>query len=442
MPSGYDDRKRRDEQARRQRIMDGEWLEDAYQYLLERLGSKRAKQAWGGMQMVDISTNVLREDAESKSTLYDRPPRVRCIVDGAEVESASQLMAQLLDGAQWATLMQDVLAQTIAINDFCIRYEVRATDQGLQLELYPTSPARIASADPLADNPRQPGLVREMWRLPDDSEGYRVWTDELTYLEHSDGSVVEGSAEPHQQGACPWVLYHIHGRPQLWLPYFRAEVVHSTYSLAMAYTFLNHNLFEASWSQRYCINLAPMGADTQASLDGTAAQVIEADPTSVLQLEQLDESKPGSAGQWRPGADPDVMGRAVARLHGRATLSAGGSDLAVYRKSGNAESAYAMAITREMQREAQVAMAPRMLPSDRMLLERVALACNLALPGVFPTGADWRVRYFALPPSGEELDRLQRAVDLGALSVADLRLAIDPFLSAEELAADATLVPE
>ena len=43
MPSGYDDRKRRDEQARRQRIMDGEWLEDAYQYLLERLGSKRAK---------------------------------------------------------------------------------------------------------------------------------------------------------------------------------------------------------------------------------------------------------------------------------------------------------------------------------------------------------------------------------------------------------------
>jgi hypothetical protein len=442
MPSRYDDVKRRDEQARRQRIMDGEWLEDAYRYLLERLGSKRAQQAWGGQQMVDISTNVLREDAESKATLYDRPPRVRCLVDGQEVESASQLMAQLLDGAQWATLMQDVLAQTIGVNDFCIRYMVRATDQGLQLELYPTSPARVASAEALPNNPRQPGMVREVWRLPDDSEGYRVWTADSTYLERPDGSIVEGTAEAHNQGACPWVLYHIHGRPQLWLPYLRSEVVHSTYSLAMAYTFLNHNLFEASWSQRFTVNLAPMGADTQASLDGTAAQVIEADPTSVLQLEQVDESKPGSAGQWKPGADPDVMGRAVARLHGRATLSAGGSDLAVYRKSGNAESAYAMAITREMQREAQTAMAPRMLPSDRLLMQRVALAANLAIPGVFPIGAEWRVRYFALPPSNEELDRLAKAVELGALSMADLQLAIDPFLSAEELAANAAVVSE
>jgi hypothetical protein len=202
----------------------------------------------------------------------------------------------------------------------------------------------------------------------------------------------------------------------------------------MAYTYLDHNLFEASWSQRYTINLAPMGADTQLSLDGTSAPVIDADPASVLQLEQVDESKPGSASQWKPGADPEVMGRAVARLHGRATLAAGGSDLAVYRKSGNAESAYAMAITREMQREAQVRMAPRMAPSDRLLAERVALASNVLVPGVFPAAADWRVRYYALPPSRDELERLQFAVDLGALSLADLRLAVDPFASPDEVA--------
>jgi hypothetical protein len=47
----------------------------------------------------------------------------------------------------------------------------------------------------------------------------------------------------------------------------------------MAYSYLDHNLFEASWSQRYTINLAPMGADTQLSLDGTSAPVIDADPS-------------------------------------------------------------------------------------------------------------------------------------------------------------------
>jgi len=440
MPYAYDDHERRHEQGRRQRIMDGTWRKDAYEYLRRLLGARRLDQAWGGEAVVDISTNILREDAEGKSTLYDRPPRFRCVVDGNEVESASLLMNQLLEAAQYPTLMQDVLAQVIGLNDYCLRYEVKVVDGRLVVELHPTSPAYVLEAIERADDPRQPSVVREEW----DYQGkpaVRVWTDETTHLETTDGQVIEGTEVEHMQGACPWVLYHIHGRPRLWLPFYRSEVVESTYRVCMAYSYLDHNLFEASWSQRYTINLAPMGADNQLSLDGTAAPVIDSDPTSVLQLEQVDESKPGSASQWRPGADPEVMGRAVARLHGRATLAAGGSDLAVYRKSGNAESAYAMAITREMQREAQVAMAPRMAPSDRLLADRVALAANILVPGVFPAGADWRVRYYALPPQREELERLSLAVELGALTVADLRMAVDPFASPEEVAR-ATVVPE
>jgi len=435
MPYQYDEHERRHEQARRQRIMDGTWRQDAYEYLRRLLGAKRLNQTWGGEAVIDIGTNILREDSEGKATLYDRAPRYRCIVDGAELDNASLLMNQLLDGASYPTLMQDVLSQVIGLNDFCIRYAVKVVNGELTLELHPTSPARVLEAEARPDDPRQMSKVCEEWQY-DGKPAERVWTDELTYLRTLDGVTIEGTEQPHNQGACPWVLYHVHGRPRLWMPYYRAEVVESTYRVAMAYSYLDHNLFEASWSQRYTINLAPMGADTQLSLDGTSAAVIDADPSSVLQLEQIDDSKPGSASQWRPGADPEVMGRAVARLHGRATLAAGGSDLAVYRKSGNAESAYAMAITREMQREAQVRLAPRMLPSDRLLAERVALACNLALPGLslFPAGADWRVRYYALPPSAEELERLEKAVELGAFTLADLRQAVDPFASPEEVA--------
>jgi hypothetical protein len=433
MPYHYDDHARRHEQGRRQRIMDGTWRRDAYEYLRRLLGAKRLDQAWGGEAVVDTSTNILREDAEGKATLYDRPPRMRCIVDGVEVESASRLMNKLLDAAQYATLMQDVLAQVLGLNDYCVRYRVKVVDGVLVVELHPTSPAMVLEAIPSDNDPRQPVKVCEEWHF-EGKPVQRVWTDELTYLQTTDGTLIEGTELEHGQGACPWILYHVHGRPRLWLPHYRSEVVESTYRVCMAYSYLDHNLFEASWSQRYTIGLAPAGADAQLSLDGTSAPVIDADPTSVLQLEQVDESRPGSAGQFKPGADPEVMGRAVARLHGRATLGAGGSDLAVYRKSGNAESAYAMAITREMQREAQIAMAPRMAPSDRLLVSRIAAVCNLLVPGVFPADSDWRVRYYALPPSSDELDRLGKAVEMGVMTQADLRLAVDPFASPDEVA--------
>ena len=44
------------------------------------------------------------------------------------------------------------------------------------------------------------------------------------------------------------------------------------------------------------------------------------------------------------------------------------------------------------------------------------------------------MRYRALPPSMEELDRLERAVQLGAMRRADMLLAVDPFLTAAEAA--------
>lgn len=435
MPDRYEDHPRREEQARRQRIMDGTWRDDAYEYLRRLLGSKRLDNAWGGRYAVDITTNILREDADGKSTLYDRTPRVRCLVDGAEVDSASLLMDALLDAAHYPVLMPDVLSNTLALNDYCIRYDVQPDGDGVSVQLHPVSPARVVRAEPEPRNPRQPAVVVEEWETPDGKPAHRVWTESETWLQHLDGREIEGTREMHEQGACPWVLYHVHGRPQLWLPYYRSEVVESTYRTCMAYSNLDHNLFEAAWAQRYTINLVPVGADQNLADDGTATPVVEADATSVLQLESVDPEKPGSAGQWNPGADPEVMGRAVARLHGRATLAAGGSDLAVYRKSGNAESAYAMAITREMQREAQIRMAPRMAPSDRLLCERIATAANVIVPGLFPAGADWRVRYRALPPSADEMDRLERAVAIGAMTRADMLMAIDPFMTAAEAAA-------
>lgn len=426
------DRDRVNEQARRQRIMDGTWKRDGFEYLRQQLGVKRSDD-WGGMHAVDTATNLLRDDAEARATLYLRPSAWVCMVGDQLDPDAAAMMQTLTDRAEYPVQMTDVLQMTLGINDYAVRYDV-STDGDPSCVLYPTSPARILHAESRADNLRQCAVVHEEAELERDGQrimGRRVWTDETVTLYNERGEQV-GDPVPHMQGRCPWVLYHAHGRPQLWWWTWRSEQVEGTYALCLDYSYARHNRMEASWSQRFVVNARPYGLDTQASEDGTSTAAIVADPTTVLPLQQDDPELPAHVGQWTPPVDPDTFGRAVAREHGRLSLSAAGTDVAVYRKSGNAESAYAMAITREAQREQQVALAPRMAPSDAYLAQGLALAVNTQVPGVFPDGAEWRNRYTALPPSIEELDRIARQRELGLLSEEGALQAVDPFMTLAE----------
>ena len=107
---------------------------------------------------------------------------------------------QLMERAQYPTLMQDVLAQVIGVNDYAIRYQVQLVDGRLVVELHPTSPAYIIEATERADDPRQVSKVCEEWHY-DGKPVVRVWTDEATYLETTDGQLIEGTEALHNQGA-------------------------------------------------------------------------------------------------------------------------------------------------------------------------------------------------------------------------------------------------
>jgi hypothetical protein len=417
-----------DEQARRQRIMDGVWRKDVFHYMLRQLGAKRTN-GWGGIWSVDTGTCLLREVSTNLATLYLRPPEWQCMVDGELDPYSAALMQVVTETAQYPVQMTDVLAQTVALNDYAIRTDVQVVGTALELTLYPTTPARILYAVARVGNTRQASEVHEEV-LVDGSKMRRIWTDDTVTVVDAHGNIK--STQPHEQGRCPWTLYHATGRPALWSPTLGSDTVEGTYSLALDYSYARHNRLEAAWSQRWGLNVQPAGHDTEASDDGTAQSEVLADPTTVLLMTQIDEQRPGQMGQWNPAVDPETMGRAVAREHGRLSLAAAGSDVAVYRKSGNAESAYAMAITREAQREQQVAMAPRMAPSDSYLAEGIAAATNAQAPGLFPAGAVWRQRYRALPPSMEELERIEKAIAMGLMSEVDALMAYDPFATRAE----------
>ena len=410
--------------ALRQRIMDGLWRPDAYSRMLDTVGIDRAR-AWGDQRIIDIGTPLLRSSAVRNATLYLRAPYFEHPADDDE-GGPGRVVNEMLRRARWGPLMTGVLQQAIALNDAALRYEVSLKDDGTPIvRFYPRSVSDLMGA-PRYDDPSQPRKIYESVHYHG-QEVWRVWDELDRWLEEPDGSEIEGTRAPHGQGRCPWVLWHTTPGNRLWSPYVNAELVDLTLSLAVAETFKSHAFFEAAWPQRFIVNAQPAGIGVDDLAAETARQTVTADPATVLLLEQTGEGQP-MVGQWAVGADPKTMADAVDRQQRRAALAVGAAGSDVYRASGRAQnSAYALEITRQNQRQMQVDLAPLCQPSDEWLAGAIALAVNTQLErGAMPIEG-YRVRYRVLSPSMEEVDLVTKMLAAGLITDESARLMVDPF---------------
>jgi hypothetical protein len=423
--------------ALRQRIMDGLWKSDARKRMVDTVGIDRA-QAWGDQRIIDIGTPLLRQAAVRNATLYLRQPYFEHPDDGIEDRWPSRVVNEMLRRARWGSLMTGVLQQSLALNDAALRYEVVLKEDGTPLvRFYPRSVAGLMGA-PRYDDPSQPRKIYEKVTYQS-TEVWRVWDETDRWLELEDGSEINGTRAPHGQGRCPWVLWHTTPANRLWSPYVNAELVDLTLSLAVAETFKNHNLFEASWPQRYIVNAQPAGVGVDDMVAEQGRQNVTADPATVLLLEQTGEGQP-MVGQWAVGSDPKTMADAVDRQQRRASLAIGASGSDVFRASGETRSAYALEITRQNQRTQQVNLAPLCQPSDEWLAGAIALAVNTQLDRAALPIEGYRVRYRILSPSMEEVELVTKLMDAGLLDTESARLMLDPF--ADPLGVGETEAPE
>ncbi len=429
-PKSQADATRWAETRLRRRLLYGEWEQDLKTAIEKRVGRNRAR-AWG---CPDLSANTFKAACSQLAVLYDRGVKVT----HQDVAAAEELTRQLDIIGYWPA-MQRVQRDTIGLREMLCRVDVVTLDDGSRQLVHRHVPPDLVTAEADPENPDQPLLIEELtvrdgswcWEKLDirnaanPSYTLRIGQNEEVYA---------GAAYPYRwadgRPYLPYVVYHAAKTGKIFDYTELQEVVNGTINSAVNYTFWAHCLDTASHPQRYVAGLTLAGTESQGEGD---SPVIESDPAFVLQF-QPSHMATGQMqiGQWGPGADVDKLLDAIATYERRVAGFAGISPADIQRVSGDPRSGYALAITRESQREAQRRFAPQFSVADVEMLSKSASL--LALP---ETG--WRIEYGAIPLSPDEMEAQRRdvleQVNAGLLTKVDGWLRLNPGKTREEAVA-------
>jgi hypothetical protein len=229
----------------------------------------------------------------------------------------------------------------------------------------------------------------------------------------------------------PYVLYHAEQlSDRLWDSFELSETVDGSLNLATGYSLWFHAFKDASWPQRYMFNAEVAGVSLQ---DGVNSAV--ADPAVITSLAVKDEGA-GQAiiGQWKAGADVEVLERALRAYANRLAVDAGMPAGDVQRLN-SARSGVAISLSNEGKREAQKRAKPHFELADAELMATTAILANRNNGTSLPESG-YRIVYASLPLSPEELrSRREDVTDLlerGLISRTDAFLRLNPGMTVED----------
>jgi len=446
-------RARWDAQALRWRILYGYWIDDLRRSIEREVGLERAD-GWGEP---DIGSNLLAAAAAAVSTLYDRGATVH-----HDSVRAAQRMQRVLDAAGWQNVMQRLQRDTIAIREMAVRVDLLPGEAGPRVVLHPVPPHALEIVTAEGD----PDTLLEVrwWRLRE-REGRQIWTCDVTdtrpgreryaiedehgqdvsplFLVDADGRPApeggyRGDAYPYRYAGAayqPWQVYHAAMTGQLWDYGSNVEIVSATLKIGRLWTYWGHIVQTASWPQRYLIGGEVGGQATYGDGPSARRQVV-ADPAVLLKIvrDEMSDGEP-KIHQDATNADPHSLQESIAAYERAKVALAGLNPADVSRVSGDPRSGYALAITRDGQREAQRRYAPVFRRGDEGLCGIVA-----RLLGDLPA-TGWRVSYDPIPLTTSELLEVQRYVSAeiqaGRMTQLQAYMLLHPDLSVDD--ADAQL---
>lgn len=439
-PSGQDSA-RWDATRLRERMMDGTWASDLATSMESQLGRIRAV-ATGS---TDMSSCLLRTIATQLAVLYDRPPTV------THAEGVEDLIGSdgLITNAGLWTLMGGIQSHTIALGEMLCAVSI--TPDGMPL-YRPVSPGYIV-AESSTSEPDEPIAIRELrlrtnpttrklewfwdvWRPRDLHFSIRAIgrdgeTDATSmFITDPDGVPVsgplEGEAYPYQDergGVLPYGFWHSARTGRLWNVMQNQTVVSGTLTAAVGYNYWWHCLRDASYPQRYAVNVTLPGLGIEDSTGARRAELVT-DPSTILMMEQSDLEGGGQPmiGQWKPGADAKNIIETLSLYELRICQAAGINPSDIQRVSGQAQSGYAISIGNAGKRAAQAKYQATQKRGDIRLIETTARMLNATTGSRWPVSG-YAMRYAAVPKSATELDGERRHVielmDAGLIDRAD-----------------------
>lgn len=436
------------------RILYGFWADDLQRHIQRQVGAIR-REAW---KCPDLSANFYRTAWDALARTYDQPPVVSNVTDNG--------LAAVVSAAGLWPMMQSVQRDTFGLREMLVRVDWAQTFGGVELVYRPVWPQYVtALADP--DRPDVPvklcearkrtinGKIQWTWDIFDIREGMETWcihgargedlTEAVLGVPAAD---LYGELYPFRyatgEAFVPYAMYHASkGGHGLWDTYSTLEMVEGTLNVGVLYSYLLHIIRNVAYKQKYTVDLILGGTSyTDADDDGEGLTQITTDPARVLMFSSIPEAAgQPQIGQWDETADPQKLIETIKQYERRLSAMAGINPADLMRTAGDPRSGYALAVSRDAQREIQKRIEPCQRAGDLDLLAKSAAVLRINGGAVYPeTG--YSIEYHGIPLSLEErramLDELQTEMDLGLVSRVDAYMRRNPGTSEAEARAALT----
>lgn len=441
---------------RSRRILYGEHYDDVIDRMSLQLHDVR-REAWGHP---DMASNPFKAVWSVLSTLYDRAPTVTYIAseEGA-VESAGYIPELAAAEGYWQ-LMARAQRDCLALRELYIRVTVGLDDDGNPQPIYePVYPDLVVALD----DPANPGVPVELFHarlrdVPAKEGGTRpewLW-DHLSVRDleqpvyrvirtKGDDAVdlsglfgVEGWPEEWRdaQGRphLPYALGHAAQTPYIYDPYQTRELVEGTLNVAVLRTFVAHVARNSAWRQRYGIDVVPAGAsNADENRDGKGRVSMVADPATIVMFNaaERDGANP-RVGTFDIPVVPEQLWAYIEGYERKLLAEAGINPADAMAMKGDPRSGYALAVSRDSQREAQRRYAPQFQRLDQKVLSLTAMQVNRLKGTNYPEDG-YRVTYHGVPQSAGERAALRahllELVEAGLLSRVDAYKQLNPGLT-------------
>ena len=447
-PADDQDQARWREQSLRVRLLTGKHVDDVRNEIEDMF----AREVAADLEInPDLSRNPFRLIYQQLNVAYMEPPDVR--IAGEEMD-----MGPIITPKLWAQ-QQGTALYTLALNECLVRVDFKhwadATECSYRLVLPDNC---VCHAMPY--EPDQPGKVEEL-RYRKDQWAWDVWDirdpkNPIFKIEKYDddsGERVDATAEfaPELAGSypyrskngdpiLPYVLYHKRVGSQLWNWSDGTELSRGALRLAALWSHWSDGFLNAAHPQRYALDV-----DTQAGISrtigGTGVDVVPVDRKSIIKFQSKGPTG-GSLGQFSSAMDPLNAAEALRVFEQGLAVYAGlnPSDLQITQ----AQSGYAIVVSREGQRRAQKLVEPALRLADQQLLATAAALANMYLGTSLPENPrDYSIHYRALKPSMEERSAqagtLQAEAEIGIISKIDVLRGLHPEIESDEEALERLL---
>lgn len=431
--------------------MEGHWMDDADRAVRKMAGHESAE-SW---PPADVSKNLFRDVVNQISVLHDSAS----VITNEDAPAAKFMRDVLTQPAKLTPILGENQRNTEGLRESFVRMDVVEIN-GQRRVAYRVVPPDLLIAQGHANDPTVPTIIEEY--RPRVLDGKQVWTRDVldisgkvpayrvelleqdkkprnitkrvlgTNPKKGSKGLWSGKGYPYTwtAGGTPYIpgtLYHANpGKWRTWDPRWGFELVEATLRTVAYWTFWGFNVMDASWPQRYGLDVKGAGG---VKLDAKNSRAtVDSDATAIMLFKSIGEGG-GSLGNFPAGADPKDLGEAIRAYAADAVSAYGINPADAQRVSADPRSGYAISLSRSTVREQQDKQIPIFKPFDAELLAKTAATWNRlgGMDAQLPeTG--WEMNYTGLPLTAQEraqaLAEWSNEAKQGVASKVDLHMRI------------------